>query len=240
MQYLMEGMSALRRTRRYCRFNNSTRIPRWLSENCSTTWWKEIGGRNGGNSVNKFLITAPISTRILEETDVNAQSKLFGESLYIEPNSADPRLLIVQSQSSPFHIMQAAGKHALATSAEPRLFYVLLLRISRAVQTAGNLSHLSGNDIGNIQKNRHQRRNRMRKPTPANGPYWLSSNSQLMRTAALRYLALSSLNLLLTCPMRSRLSPRYNKSSIFLVMTFVTSRSSSFSLSRFWVARVSE
>ena len=91
-----------------------------------------------------------------------------------------------------------------------------------------------------VQKNRHQTKIKMNSPNPANGPYWLNNNSQLILTAARLYFALSSLNLLLTCPIRSRLSPLYNRSSIFFVMTFVTSRSSSFSLSRFCVARESE
>lgn len=66
-----------------------------------------------------------------------------------------------------------------------------------------------------------------------------SSSSQLMRTAAFLYFRLSSRNRLDMSPMRSRLSPRYSRSSMFLVMTLVTSLSSLFSLSRFWVARVS-
>jgi hypothetical protein len=40
-------------------------------------------------------------------------------------------------------------------------------------------------------------------------------------------------------PILSKLSPRYRRSSMFLVMTLVTSLSSSFSLSRFCVARES-
>lgn len=66
-----------------------------------------------------------------------------------------------------------------------------------------------------------------------------NSNSQLILTAAFRYFLLSSLNRLDMSPMRSRLSPLYSRSSMFLVMTLVTSFSSLFSLSRFWVARVS-
>lgn len=76
-------------------------------------------------------------------------------------------------------------------------------------------------------------------PNPPIGPYCFSSSSQLILTAACRYFLLSSLNRLLTSPILSKLSPLYNKSSIFLVITFVTSRNSSFNLSRFWVARES-
>ena len=89
------------------------------------------------------------------------------------------------------------------------------------------------------QKNRHQRKKIMISPIPAKGPYCLSMSSQLILTAALRYFLLSSRNLLLMSPIFSRLSPRYNRSSMFLVMTFVTSLSSSFSLSRLAVALVS-
>jgi hypothetical protein len=69
-------------------------------------------------------------------------------------------------------------------------------------------------------------------------PTCFINNSQLIRTAALRYFILSSLNRPDISPMRSRLSPRYSKSSIFFVMTLVTSRSSSLSLSRFAAARL--
>lgn len=65
-----------------------------------------------------------------------------------------------------------------------------------------------------------------------------NKSSQLIRTAALRYFILSSLNRPDISPMRSRLSPRYSRSSIFFVMTLVTSRSSSLSLSRFAAARL--
>jgi hypothetical protein len=66
-----------------------------------------------------------------------------------------------------------------------------------------------------------------------------NSSSQLIRTAAFLYFLLSSRSRLEMSPMRSRLSPLYSRSSMFLVMTFVTSLSSSLSLSRFWVARES-
>ena len=66
-----------------------------------------------------------------------------------------------------------------------------------------------------------------------------NSNSQLIRTAAFLYFLLSSRSLLEISPMRSRLSPRYSKSSMFFVMTLVTSFSSSLSLSMFCVARES-
>lgn len=65
------------------------------------------------------------------------------------------------------------------------------------------------------------------------------SSSQFILTAALRYFRLSSLNLPDISPICSKLSPRYKRSSIFFVMTWVTSRSSSFSLSRFEDARLS-
>lgn len=65
------------------------------------------------------------------------------------------------------------------------------------------------------------------------------SNSQLMRTAAFLYFWLSSLKRPDSSPIRSKLSPRYNKSSMFFVMTFVTSLSSSFTRSRFCDARLS-
>lgn len=80
----------------------------------------------------------------------------------------------------------------------------------------------------------------MNNAKPPNGPYCFSNNSQFILIAAFLYFLLSSLNLLLTSPILSKLSPLYNKSSIFFVMTFVTSCSSEFSLSRFCVARVSE
>ena len=90
-----------------------------------------------------------------------------------------------------------------------------------------------------IQKNLHQMNTSMTRATPPIGPYCLSNNSQLILTAALLYFLESSLNLPLISPILSKLSPLYNKSSIFLVMTFVTSRSSSLSLSKFWEARLS-
>ena len=65
------------------------------------------------------------------------------------------------------------------------------------------------------------------------------SNSQLMRTAAFLYFRLSSRKRPDNSPIRSRLSPRYSRSSIFFVITFVTSRSSSLTLSRFCDARLS-
>lgn len=86
------------------------------------------------------------------------------------------------------------------------------------------------------QKNRHQRKNMMMNPSAAKGPYCFSINSQLILTAAFRYFEASSRNLPLISPILSRLSPLYSKSSMFLVMTLVTSFSSSFSLSRFPVA----
>lgn len=110
------------------------------------------------------------------------------------------------------------------------------------------------------QKNRSQIRKSRRKPTPANGPYydkleghfrksscgWVSrqltcliNSSQLMRTAAFLYLLLSSRRRPDSSPMRSKLSPLYKRSSIFLVITLVTSRSSSFNRSRFCDARLS-
>jgi hypothetical protein len=97
------------------------------------------------------------------------------------------------------------------------------------------------------------------KPSAANGPYYsrisipaagqqftvwtqltcFNNNSQLILTAAFRYFLLSSLSLPLISPILSKLSPRYNKSSIFFVITFVTSFNSSFSLSRLADARES-
>lgn len=90
-----------------------------------------------------------------------------------------------------------------------------------------------------LQKNRHQIRMIIISPTAPIGPYCFSSSSQLILTAAFRYFLLSSLSLPDISPIRSRLSPRYRRSSIFFVITLVTSRSSSLSLSRFWLARLS-
>jgi hypothetical protein len=89
------------------------------------------------------------------------------------------------------------------------------------------------------QKNLHQINTNINSPSPANGPYCFNSNSQLILTAACRYFLLSSFKRLLISPILSRLSPLYSKSSIFFVITFVTSLSSSFSLSKFCVARLS-
>ena len=61
----------------------------------------------------------------------------------------------------------------------------------------------------------------------------------MILTAAFLYLRLSSLRRDEISPMRSKLSPLYSRSSMFLVMTLVTSFNSSFSLSRFCVARES-
>lgn len=66
-----------------------------------------------------------------------------------------------------------------------------------------------------------------------------TSSSQLIRTAARLYFLLSSRKRPDSSPIRSKLSPRYRRSSMFLVMTFVTSLSSSFSRSRFCDARLS-
>lgn len=74
--------------------------------------------------------------------------------------------------------------------------------------------------------------------TSANALTCLITNSQFIRTAALRYFRLSSRNRPDSSPIRSRLSPRYRRSSMFLVMIFATSRNSSCSLSRFCAARV--
>ena len=60
-----------------------------------------------------------------------------------------------------------------------------------------------------------------------------SINSQFILTAAFRYFLLSSRSLPLISPILSKLSPRYSKSSMFFVMTCVTSFSSSFSLFKF-------
>lgn len=57
------------------------------------------------------------------------------------------------------------------------------------------------------QKNLHQMKMIMKSPSPPIGPYCFNISSQLILTAALRYFLLSSLNLLLTSPIRSRLSP---------------------------------
>ena len=76
-------------------------------------------------------------------------------------------------------------------------------------------------------------------PTAAKGPYCFSNNSQLILTAAFRYLNESSLNPLLSSPILSKLSPLYSKSSIFLFMILLTSLNSSLSLSRFADARAS-
>ena len=65
------------------------------------------------------------------------------------------------------------------------------------------------------------------------------SSSQFIRTAALRYFLLSSRSLPDISPIRSRLSPRYKRSSMFFVITLVTSFNSSLSLSRFCDARLS-
>lgn len=100
-------------------------------------------------------------------------------------------------------------------------------------------------------RNRHQINTIMMKPSAAKGPYYLeintrntkkepgaekltcfNINSQLIRTAAFRYFLLSSLNLPLISPIRSRLSPLYSRSSMFFVITLVTSFSSSFNLSK--------
>ena len=89
------------------------------------------------------------------------------------------------------------------------------------------------------QKNLHHISIIIKNPTAANGPYCFSSNSQFILTAALLYFLLSSLSLWLMSPILSRLSPLYSKSSIFFVITFVTSLSSSFNLSRFCEARLS-
>ena len=67
----------------------------------------------------------------------------------------------------------------------------------------------------------------------------LRSRSQLILTAAFLYFLLSSFKRPLISPILSRLSPLYNRSSIFFVITLVTSFSSSFSLSRFALARES-
>ena len=80
----------------------------------------------------------------------------------------------------------------------------------------------------------------MTNPNPAKGPYCFINNSQLILTAAFLYFLLSSLNLPDISPIRSNESPLYSKSSIFFVMTLVTSRNSSFSLSRLAEALVSE
>jgi hypothetical protein len=85
----------------------------------------------------------------------------------------------------------------------------------------------------------HHKKTIMINPNPAKGPYCLSNSSQFILTAALRYFLLSSLSLWLISPILSKLSPRYSRSSIFLVMTLVTSRNSSFNRSRFAVARES-
>jgi len=76
-------------------------------------------------------------------------------------------------------------------------------------------------------------------PTAPMGPYCFNISSQLILTAACLYFLLSSFNLELISPILSRESPLYSKSSIFFVMTLVTSFRSSFSLSRFAVALVS-
>lgn len=96
-----------------------------------------------------------------------------------------------------------------------------------------------GNPTLGYQKNLHHINTIITNPTPANGPYCFSSSSQFILTAARLYFLLSSFNLPDISPIRSRLSPLYSKSSMFLVMTLVTSRSSWFSLSRFCDARLS-
>jgi len=96
------------------------------------------------------------------------------------------------------------------------------------------------NSLQASQKNLHQMNIIINSPNPPNGPYCFSNSSQLILTAACLYFLLSSLNRELTSPIRSRESPLYSRSSIFFVITFVTSLSSSFNLSRFCVARVSE
>jgi len=73
------------------------------------------------------------------------------------------------------------------------------------------------------QKNLHQMKSIMTRPTKHNGPYCFHIYSQLILTAACLYFLLSSLSLELISPILSKLSPRYNKSSIFFVITFVTS-----------------
>lgn len=75
--------------------------------------------------------------------------------------------------------------------------------------------------------NRHHSKISTTSPNATNGPYCLTNNSQLILTAARLYFRLSSLNRLLISPIRSRLSPRYNRSSIFFVMTLATSFNSS-------------
>jgi hypothetical protein len=112
------------------------------------------------------------------------------------------------------------------------------------------------------QKKRHQMKMSMMSPNAPIGPYYtqrqhdlafrhfltqvnqfsrtcLSSSSQFILTAAFLYFLLSSRRRPLISPIRSRLSPRYRRSSMFLVMTFVTSFNSSLSLSRFCVALLS-
>ena len=120
----------------------------------------------------------------------------------------------------------------------------------------GIMYHTLPSQCSSHQKNRHQINIIMNNPNPAKGPYYawlaigfpkgyecavtcLSINSQLILTAAFRYFLLSSRSLPLISPILSKLSPRYSRSSIFFVMTLVTSFNSSFSLSRFAVALLS-
>lgn len=92
---------------------------------------------------------------------------------------------------------------------------------------------------GRSQKKRQMMKIKMINPSPAKGPYCFSISSQLILTAAFLYFLLSSRRRPLISPILSRLSPRYNRSSMFFVMTLVTSFSSSFSLSRLELARAS-
>ena len=121
-----------------------------------------------------------------------------------------------------------------------------LLKLAEAkIGMSSNKAYVESHDSRLIDTLKRYDRNRqytnpsINIPTPAIGPYCFNINSQLILTADFLYFRLSSLNLPLISPILSKLSPRYNKSSIFFVITFVTSLSSSFSLSRFCVARES-
>ena len=103
----------------------------------------------------------------------------------------------------------------------PPLFSIFLFRLV-------SNSKIPSQDVSqSAQKKRHHMKNIMIRPSAPKGPYCFSMSSQLMRTAARRYFLLSSRSRALRSPIRSRLSPRYSRSSMFLVMTLVTSRNSS-------------
>lgn len=131
-------------------------------------------------------------------------------------------------------------------SAYPRTIWVSYAGHIRVARNAFAMPAMSSSFFSDhglpvlaLHQNRQTSKISITRPKAANGPYCFNSSSQLILTAALRYFALSSLNRLLMSPIFSRLSPRYNRSSMFFVITCVTSFNSSFSLPKFPVARLS-